>query len=79
MSDATAQPGEVPVIRVTRGNPAPAELTAVLAVLLAARSAAPAPPAARTAGDSRWAEHAFVRATLPRPGPRAWQASARPR
>jgi hypothetical protein len=76
MSAATGQLGEMPAIRVTRGNPAPAELAAVLAVLLTARSAAPAAP---EPARSRWAEHAFVRATLPRPGPRSWRASALPR
>ncbi len=69
---------QVPVITVIRGRPTPAELAAVVAVLLAAAASAPetAPAAARS---SVWAEHFWTRHDLPRPGPRSWRASALPR
>jgi len=79
MSAAATPQRETPVISVTRGNPAPAELAAVLAVLLAAWSADPAPPAAGPARDTQWAKPARVLATLPRPCPGSWRASALPR
>ncbi len=68
----------VPVITVARGQATPAELAAVLAVLLAARPAEPAGVPAERPRASRWAEHSRTRDTFPRPGPRAWRASALP-
>jgi hypothetical protein len=76
----------LPVITVTRGRATDAELAAVTAVLFAVRSAAAlAADAAAAAfagrpGSSPWAESARPRpGTLPRPGRRAWRASALPR
>jgi hypothetical protein len=68
----------VPVITVASGEATPAELAAVLAVLLAARSAAPAVPAAQRPPAPRWAERSRARAAFPRPGQHAWRASALP-
>ena len=75
----------LPVITVSRGRATDAELAAVTAVLFAVRSAAAlaadaaAAAAARRPGPS-WAESARPRpGTLPRPGRRAWRASALPR
>jgi hypothetical protein len=72
----------VPVIAVARGEPTPAELAAVLAVLLpvllAGRSAAPDGPAIEHERASQWTERSRARAAFPRPGPHAWRASARP-
>jgi Acyl-CoA carboxylase epsilon subunit len=67
---------QAPVVTVTRGEPTPAELAAVLAVLyaVAAGRATSAPAAARP--RSAWTEHSRVRRTLPPPGPGAWRASA---
>jgi acyl-CoA carboxylase epsilon subunit len=66
----------VPVITVTRGEATAGELAAVLTVLLAARSTAPAGRSAQRPRSSRWAERSRVRAAFPRPGPHAWRASA---
>ena len=69
-----------PLLNVVHGKPTPAELAAVVAVLLAARGAGRAgDPATGSARRSLWAEHAPVRHQLPRPGPGAWRASALPR
>ena len=69
-----------PVLTVVHGTPTPAELAAVVAVLLAARVAGRAGgPATGAARRSVWAEPAPVRHQLPRPGPSAWRASALPR
>jgi hypothetical protein len=67
-----------PVITVTRGEPTPAELAAVLAVLLAGRSAAPDGPATEHERPSQWTQRSRARAAFPRPGPHAWRASALP-
>jgi Acyl-CoA carboxylase epsilon subunit len=70
----------VPVLTVVHGKPTPAELAAVVAVLLAARGAGRTGGSATDAARrSLWAEHAPVRNQLPRPGPGAWRASALPR
>jgi len=69
-----------PVITVLRGQPTPAELAAVMAVLLAVRGAASAAgPATGAARRSWWAQRASVRTDFPRPGPGGWRASALPR
>jgi hypothetical protein len=82
MSTERSMPGDptaVPVVTVTRGAATPAELAAVLAVLLAARgAAATALPEERTRA-SRWPEQSRARAAFPRPGPLSWRASALPR
>jgi hypothetical protein len=64
----------VPVITVTQGEPTPAELAAVLAVLLATRSTAPA----QSPRASPWTARSRARGVFPRPGPHAWRASALP-
>jgi hypothetical protein len=69
----------VPVITVARGAATPAELAAVVAVLLAARFATPACRTADRTAVSRWAGHSRARAAFPRPGPRSWRACALPR
>ncbi len=67
-----------PSITVVRGRPGPAELAAVLAVLLAAGTAASAVPA-RPPRTSAWLERSRSPHGLPRPGPHAWRASGLPR
>jgi hypothetical protein len=64
---------DAPVITVTKGSPTPAEIAALVAVLLAARAGgAAAPPQPRR---SAWARAAGMRADLPR----SWRPSALPR
>jgi hypothetical protein len=73
--------GEVPlpVITVTRGRPTPAELAAVVAVLLTVRAAGAAPVPAAPARPSAWADRSRGMHGLPYPGPHSWRASAWPR
>jgi hypothetical protein len=78
VSSLTGEAPAVPLVTVTRGAPTPAELAAVLAVLLTAGPAAPAGPSAGRPQLSRWTEQSRARVTFPRPGPHAWRASARP-
>jgi hypothetical protein len=78
MSDRTGQPGESPVITVIHGRPAPAELAAALAVLLAAGAAVATTPPADGAPSSLWAERSRALTAFPRPGPGSWRASAVP-
>jgi hypothetical protein len=64
-----------PFLRVIRGDATPEEVAALVAVLGALRTAAPA-PARRT---PEWqARHRTVRRTLPH-GPGGWRSSALPR
>jgi Acyl-CoA carboxylase epsilon subunit len=70
-------PGGQPVITVTRGLATQAEVAAIVAVLLSARTTAA--PAAESARSSRWTEGFRTRAALPSPGPHSWRACARPR
>ncbi|MPZ60747.1 MAG: acyl-CoA carboxylase subunit epsilon [Propionibacteriales bacterium] len=70
-----------PMLRVVKGDPAPEDLAALVAVV-SARSAA-ARSAGATGGQksprSAWADRgALVRQPLPR-GPAAWRNSTRPR
>jgi acyl-CoA carboxylase epsilon subunit len=64
------------VLRIVRGNPAPEQIAALVAVL-AARSAAvtdssrPAP--------AGWVDRAYALRAPTAPGPGAWRASAWPR
>ncbi|MGH3249732.1 MAG: acyl-CoA carboxylase epsilon subunit [Trebonia sp.] len=75
----TVDDGPAPVITVTRGRPTPAELAAVIAVLLAAGQAgATATPAAPAPRGSAWAERSRLPGALPPPGPSSWRASAQP-
>jgi acyl-CoA carboxylase epsilon subunit len=69
---------QAPAITVVRGRPAPAELAAVVAVLLAAGAAAAAVPAAPSR-FSAWSERSRSQRGLPRPGPHSWRASGLPR
>jgi hypothetical protein len=65
-----------PVLRVVRGEPTPAELAALVAVL-AARSSPEAPAPSVT--PSLWRDRAsMLRAPL-LPGPGSWRASGLPR
>ena len=70
-----------PVIAVTKGHPTAAELAAVLAVLTAraGQVSEPGSVAGGAAPAPAWAERSRGWFTLPRPGPRAWRASALPR
>jgi hypothetical protein len=77
MSHSSGPAGESPVITVRRGSPAPAELAAVLAVLLA-RSSAATEPGPHGAPASQWAERSRTLTAFPRPGPGSWRASALP-
>ena len=68
---------QAPLVTVTRGEPTPAELAAVLAVLYAvAANRASRAPTGPARARSAWMEHSRVRRTLPPPGPGAWRASA---
>jgi hypothetical protein len=78
VSSLTGEAPAVPLVTVTRGAPTPAELAAVLAVLLTARPAIPAGTSAERPRASRWTERSRARVTFPRPGQHAWRASARP-
>jgi hypothetical protein len=69
---------QAPAITVVRGQPAPAELAAVVAVLLAAGAATAAVPAAPPR-FSAWSERFLSQRGLPRPGPHSWRASGLPR
>jgi hypothetical protein len=64
-----------PLLRVVRGAPTDEELAA-LTVVLAARAAAPAEPAAQP--RSEWRDRASLLRRPLHPGPGAWRASARP-
>ena len=83
MSTGTEQPCDeasaVPVVSVTRGKATPADLAAVLAVLLMARPVTSDAPAAEPGRSALWANHSRVRTALPRPGPHSWRATALPR
>jgi len=78
VSTAGEAPPATPAITVARGAATPAELAAVVAVLLAARFAPPACRTADRAAASRWAGPARGRAAFPRPGPQSWRASVLP-
>ncbi len=74
----TAASPPAPVVTVTRGQATPAELAAVLAVLLAAAAARPAGPAPAPEKRSAWAGSARTRVALPPPGYRSWRSSVLP-
>ncbi len=78
------QPDPRPTLRLVRGDAAPEEIAALLAVL-AARSSA-ADPGSTGPARGGWAEAARTPGLgrgpgsgLLRPGPGAWRASGRPR
>ena len=64
-----------PVVRVTKGQPTPAELAALVAVIAARAQPAQAP--ARP--TSVWAARSRMVRPVLHPGPGAWRASAWPR
>jgi hypothetical protein len=64
-------------ITVTHGRGAPAELAAVIAVLLRAPASAPM-QAASVASTSLWAAGSRRAPALPHPGSHSWRASALP-
>jgi hypothetical protein len=70
-----------PVITVVRGDPTPAELAAVVPVLLSVLLAAgPAgAPAASPQRRSMWADRARVVGVPARPGRYSWRAAGLPR
>jgi hypothetical protein len=68
-----------PVLSVTRGQPTPAELAAVAAVLLAAAAARPVAAPSGPVRRSVWAGSARTRGALPPPGQRSWRNSVLPR
>lgn len=75
MSDDASTASARPLLRVVRGNPSPEELAALVAVVAARGSAAPAEP---TPTPSAWASRAAgLRRPLPH-GPGAWRASGLP-
>jgi hypothetical protein len=66
----------VPLLRVVRGDPEPAELAALLAVV-SAKAAATADPA--DPAPSGWSDPARRLRPVPAAGPGAWRRSATPR
>jgi hypothetical protein len=72
---------ETPVITMHRGSATPAEIAAVVAVLLAAGSASRPVRAVfeAAAAPSAWTDRTRALHALPRPGPHAWRAAALPR
>jgi len=78
VASATVVPdaGREVVVRVVSGSPTPAELAAVVAVLLAVSDAAPGPS---TAPTSTWAAPAARLRTAYGHGHDGWRASALPR
>jgi hypothetical protein len=67
-----------PTLHLVRGDAAPEELAALLAVL-SARSASAEAPAAPTTRAGRWGDPARSHRQPPIPGPGAWRASGLPR
>ncbi|GAA1181905.1 hypothetical protein GCM10009584_25090 [Ornithinimicrobium humiphilum] len=67
---------ELPVIRVERGNPTPAQLAALTVVLAAASGGEQAPPQQRR---TLWTARSRFARPRPAVGPGGWRASALPR
>ena len=67
-----------PEISVTRGQPDPGEIAAVVAVLLAAKAGQSQASHRRgkSVPDSGWSDRARLMRAAPRPGPHGWRASA---
>jgi hypothetical protein len=75
VNDEPPRPGTEPLLRVVRGEPDPAELAAVVAVVATRSDRAPSTPRPL----SVWAARSrLVRPQL-RPSPGAWRASSWPR
>jgi hypothetical protein len=80
------QPASPPTLRLVRGDAAPEEIAALLAVLSAraARSTPATPATGPSEGRPRggWGDRALALRSAPRlllrPGPGAWPASGRP-
>jgi hypothetical protein len=68
VTQSSPEAGQVPVLRVVRGEPSAAELAAVVVVL-----------GARASQPSRWAARDRLVRLPPPAGPGAWRASALPR
>ena len=68
-----------PLITVTHGRPTPAEIAAVVAVLLATSASRASNAAPGTPLSSHWADRSRAVLAPPRPGRGAWRASALPR
>ncbi|MEV6413203.1 acyl-CoA carboxylase subunit epsilon [Kribbella sp. NPDC051718] len=66
-----------PVLRVTKGDPTPEELAALLAVVTARSTATPAPSPERDRA-SDWATYWRNHTRPLHPGPGRWRASAHP-
>jgi hypothetical protein len=79
----TEQPGSPPTLRLVRGDAAPEEIAALLAVLAARTAAAPDADPAGVTPRGGWADRARALPSMPqlaaRTGPGAWRASGRPR
>ena len=75
VSGSTTEPGERPFLRVVRGLPSDEELAALVALL---SRPAPASPPRTDPAPSGWADRGRAIGAPRRPGPGAWQASARP-
>ncbi|HWG93651.1 MAG TPA: acyl-CoA carboxylase subunit epsilon [Mycobacteriales bacterium] len=74
-TDAAAAEPARPLLRVVRGNPSPEELAALLAVVTARSSAA---PAAVPSPPSAWRSRAALVRRPVHAGPGAWRASGLP-
>ena len=75
---SAGQAGEPPVITVTRGSATPAELAAVVAVLLTVRATAAGPPARPGSRTPKWAARSRALTVFPHSGPGGWRASGLP-
>ncbi|MFI5709847.1 acyl-CoA carboxylase subunit epsilon [Kribbella sp. NPDC051620] len=67
-----------PVLRITKGDPTPEELAALLAVITARSAAAPADSSRTTDRASDWATYWRNHTRPLHPGPGRWRASAHP-
>jgi hypothetical protein len=75
-ADTDQLPAE-PLLRVVRGDASPAEIAALVAVLMALAQAGDEAPAAK--GRSAWSDRAGLRNRPPlHPGPGTWRRSALP-
>lgn len=76
MPEPTDSGARDPVLRVVRGDPSPAELAALVTVVMARAGAAAAAGDETGADRSAWQDRArYLRTTLPH-GAGAWRASA---
>jgi Acyl-CoA carboxylase epsilon subunit len=71
------QPPGQPLLRVVRGDAAPEEIAALVAVLLARSADAEAPGQARSVSDA-WSDRSRLLRRPLFPGPGAWRRSALP-